>query len=107
MAEKKRIVWIDQLRGLAFYTVILGHMSIGKSLKNWLYSFHMPLFFIAALPRRKLRRPGRQTARDFSLSVPCFLSYCFFPLRFSYTMQKEQAFVNYWICGDNTSAVPG
>lgn len=46
MAEKKRIVWIDQLRGLAFYLVVLGHSGIGGVLKSWLYSFHMPLFFI-------------------------------------------------------------
>ncbi len=45
MTEKKRIVWIDQLRAVAFYFVILGHMSISGILKNWVYSFHMPLFF--------------------------------------------------------------
>ena len=46
MAEKNRIIWIDQLRGLAFYTVILGHMSILYGLKSLIYSFHMPLFFM-------------------------------------------------------------
>ncbi len=46
MAEKKRIVWIDQLRGIAFYFVILGHMVIPAELEVWIYSFHMPLFFI-------------------------------------------------------------
>ncbi len=46
MAENKRIVWIDQLRGLAFYTVILGHLSLGESAITWIYSFHMPLFFM-------------------------------------------------------------
>lgn len=46
MANQKRIEWIDQLRGIAFYFVILGHLSIGKKLKNWVYSFHMPLFFL-------------------------------------------------------------
>lgn len=46
MAEKKRIVWIDQLRSIAFYFVILGHMDIQKDLEIWIYSFHMPLFFI-------------------------------------------------------------
>lgn len=45
-SEKKRIVWIDQLRGFAFYFVILGHMNIQRDLKVWIYSFHMPLFFI-------------------------------------------------------------
>lgn len=45
-AEKKRIVWIDQLRGLAFYFVVLGHMIVPENLEIWIYSFHMPLFFI-------------------------------------------------------------
>lgn len=44
--EKKRIVWIDQLRGLAFFLVILGHVGIDKSTQSLIYSFHMPLFFI-------------------------------------------------------------
>lgn len=46
MANRKRIMWIDQLRGIAFYFVILGHLSITKNLKTWVYSFHMPLFFL-------------------------------------------------------------
>ena len=43
--KKERIVWIDQLRGIAFYFVILGHMNVPEMLKSWIYSFHMPVFF--------------------------------------------------------------
>lgn len=43
--KKERIVWIDQLRGIAFYFVILGHMNVPEMLKSWIYSFHMPIFF--------------------------------------------------------------
>lgn len=46
MSEKIRINWVDQLRGIAFYTVILGHMSILYGIKSFIYSFHMPLFFM-------------------------------------------------------------
>lgn len=46
VADKKRIVWIDQLRGLAFYFVVLGHMAVSGDFEAWIYSFHMPLFFI-------------------------------------------------------------
>ncbi|MCQ2462537.1 MAG: acyltransferase family protein [Clostridia bacterium] len=45
---KKRIDWIDRIKGIGFYFVILGHMQIGKTLKSWIYSFHMPLFLIAS-----------------------------------------------------------
>lgn len=46
-AKKERIVWIDQLRAIAFFTVILGHMIGDRNpFDIWIYSFHMPLFFI-------------------------------------------------------------
>lgn len=69
MAEKKRIVWIDQLRGLAFYTVILGHMSIGKSFKTWLYSFHMPLFFMISGLNLNVERVYNTSFKDFTLRL--------------------------------------
>lgn len=47
--KKDRILWIDQLKGLAFLFVIFGHTAgINTDLKSWVYSFHMPLFFIAS-----------------------------------------------------------
>ena len=69
MAEKKRIVWIDQLRGLAFYTVILGHMSIGKSFKTWFYSFHMPLFFMISGLNLNVERVYNTSFKDFTLRL--------------------------------------
>lgn len=46
--RKNRILWIDQLKGLAFFFVILGHTAgINTVFKSWIYSFHMPLYFIA------------------------------------------------------------
>ena len=44
--KKERIVWIDQLKGFAFFTVILGHTAINETFKSWIYSFHMPLFLL-------------------------------------------------------------
>lgn len=45
--DKKRIMWIDQLKGIAFFFVILGHTAgINAVFKSWIYSFHMPLYFI-------------------------------------------------------------
>jgi fucose 4-O-acetylase-like acetyltransferase len=43
--QKERIVWIDQLKGIAFFFVILGHLDINSTLLSWICSFHMPLFF--------------------------------------------------------------
>lgn len=44
--KSKRIVWIDQLKGIGFFFVILGHLEINDTLQQWVYSFHMPLFLI-------------------------------------------------------------
>ena len=43
---KKRIDWIDIAKGIGVFLVILGHESLPKLAQNWIYSFHMPLFFI-------------------------------------------------------------
>ena len=44
---KKRIEWIDTLRGFAMFFVVLGHAFVEKNniIRNYIYSFHMPLFF--------------------------------------------------------------
>lgn len=45
--EKKRIDYFDIAKGIGIILMILGHMSLqNKYLKNFLYTFHMPLFFI-------------------------------------------------------------
>ena len=43
---RKRLIWIDQARGVAMLLVILGHAQLGKVSQSFIYSFHMPLFFI-------------------------------------------------------------
>ncbi len=46
LQKKTRIVWIDQLRAVAFFFVVLGHVTIPDTMRNIIYSFHMPLFFM-------------------------------------------------------------
>ncbi len=44
--EKKRIDWIDTLRGLAMFLVVWGHnQKNGTLIRKYIYSFHMPIFF--------------------------------------------------------------
>lgn len=50
-AAPARIEWIDLLKGLAIILVVMGHMPYDDgciALKNGIYSFHMPLFFLLA-----------------------------------------------------------
>lgn len=44
--KKERITWIDAAKIIAMFSVILGHTKVPQTLLNWLYSFHLPLFFI-------------------------------------------------------------
>ncbi len=48
---KGRLIYIDQLKGIAIFLVVVGHFiqqntieSTNSSLFSWIYSFHMPLF---------------------------------------------------------------
>lgn len=69
MAEKKRVVWIDQLRALTFYTVILGHMSLAKPLKDWVYSFHMPLFFMISGLTFNVQKIYATSFKDYAVKL--------------------------------------
>lgn len=43
----KRMEWIDCVKGLAIIFVVLGHIDMGEHfLCSWIYSFHVPLFFM-------------------------------------------------------------
>ncbi len=46
MMEKQREKWLDSLKGLGIIFVVLGHCFPPQQLlTNYLYSFHIPLFF--------------------------------------------------------------
>ena len=45
--EKNRLDYIDAVKGIGILLVVLGHNLQGvPSVTSWIYSFHMPLFFI-------------------------------------------------------------
>ena len=45
--ERKRLTYLDMVKGFGILLVILGHTyPDSNSIKIWIYSFHMPLFFI-------------------------------------------------------------
>lgn len=47
MENTKRLDYIDYTKGFGILLVILGHIyDTSNPIKIWLYSFHMPLFFI-------------------------------------------------------------
>ena len=47
MATENRLNYIDCAKGIAIVLVVFGHILTDDSpIKTWIYSFHMPLFFI-------------------------------------------------------------
>ena len=44
--KKDRIILIDIAKAITIFLVIWGHISTGSALEKFLYSFHMPLFFV-------------------------------------------------------------
>ena len=44
-------------------------MSIGKGLKNWMYSFHMPLFFMISGLNLNVERIYKTSFKDFTLRL--------------------------------------
>lgn len=61
----KRIDWIDKLKAVAFFTVIVGHFEIPSDLKLWIYSFHMPLFFFITGMTFNIEKIHRTSFKDF------------------------------------------
>ena len=43
-----RKLWLDIAKGIAIILMVIGHTSIPISASNFIYAFHMPLFFMAS-----------------------------------------------------------
>ena len=46
--KKKRYTWLDIAKGITIMLMVIGHTSIPHYLSNFIWAFHMPLFFMAA-----------------------------------------------------------
>lgn len=44
--DRKRYIWIDCVKGVLIILVVLGHMISNKTIGNFVYSFHVPAFFV-------------------------------------------------------------
>ena len=70
-----RIEWLDVSKGIGIILVIIGHcVYLGGGMHNWIFSFHMPMFFI--LSGVLIRKENLNTfvkKRFKSLIVPYFV----------------------------------
>ena len=48
MRQNNRIIVLDQLKGLGILFMIIGHIEFAECINKYIYSFHMPLFFVVS-----------------------------------------------------------
>ena len=82
MSTKKRIEWVDVVKGMLIPLVIIGHTAQSAAIITYVYSFHMPLFFIlsgyTAKPANNLKTYAKHVWKSFlHLMVPCILVQLF------------------------------
>lgn len=89
-AQIGRLHWIDVLKGIGIFLVVLGHIGMGNSLQRWIYSFHMPMFFMLS----GMLWAGR---RGLSCNFMDFLKKRTISLLIPYVLFRLLLFV-YWLC---------
>jgi fucose 4-O-acetylase-like acetyltransferase len=45
MKQNNREVYLDIVKGIGILLVVIGHLQLDNVIRNFIYSFHMPLFF--------------------------------------------------------------
>lgn len=64
MRDRDRLEWVDVARGVGIVAVVIGHVWTTGALREAVYSFHMPLFFILSGYLSKPRPPLQFTLRQ-------------------------------------------
>ena len=95
----KRLEYVDVAKALAILLVILGHSPIGciPYLGKAIYSFHMPIFFIAAgmfLRPMKIQEAFKKYFRRLMIPyfVTCFIAF----LTISFIIIWKEPIVTNW-----------
>lgn len=83
MKENARISVIDTAKGIGIVLVIIGHALPSDSpIRIFVYTFHMPLFFILAGVVMKVSRCKKNILEDFFEERKLIRSYCFYSILF-------------------------
>lgn len=45
MEARQRLEWVDMAKGYGILAIIVSHVFTGHSISQWLFTFHVPLFF--------------------------------------------------------------
>ena len=73
----KRIDWVDNMKAIAIFLVVVGHYVNAPMARAYIYSFHMHLFFLLAGLLFSLKDQGSLKTlvgkRLRTLAVPYFI----------------------------------
>jgi fucose 4-O-acetylase-like acetyltransferase len=90
-SQSVQVQWIDIAKGIGIILVVIGHFINNKyfgGLKEYIYWFHMPLFFIISgmLYRQRKSFSNFAAKRFKQLLIPycCFLTLAFISHLFGY-----------------------
>lgn len=71
----KRIEYLDVAKGIGIMLIVLGHSKLPGIILSWIYSFHVPLFFIISGYLYKPRSISEIVRKGFKqLLIPMFLT---------------------------------
>lgn len=73
-----RIKYIDYTKGLAILLMLFGHtMTETNDIHRWIYSFHMPIFFIVCgiltYNKKRLKKETRIWKRIYTSAIPYYI----------------------------------
>lgn len=71
--EKNRIKWIDFIKGVGIFLVLVGHVSTNTYINSFIYMFHMPLFFIVSGYLSNINKKEYIKNKFIKLIIPYFI----------------------------------
>lgn len=93
---KKRIDWIDIARGIGIFLVIAGHTGLPEVFRAWIYSFHMPMFFLISGYLFKVKSQYECFKQSFMSLIRPYLIYSIVFILIDYIIFNDK---NYLIDG--------
>lgn len=101
MSASRRLEWMDVAKGIAIILMVVGHTTIPKGLSDFIWAFHMPLFFVAS---GWLTNWTKSTIKEFfvnkskNLLLP-FISYSLIVLciRYFFLPDGGMPYLLYWL----------
>lgn len=77
--KNKRVDWIDCVKGLGILFVVLGHVYQCNYIHSWIYSFHMPMFFLlSGILLRKKKSVGNYLTFIKTKIISLFIPFVVF-----------------------------